>query len=408
MKILKVAILFAIIAAILAVSGLSGVSAASYYSYPEVYSHEDGETVSAEENLTLRFDRVTNAKYYFARVKVLAGKPDGGNNEKALSQDYDFFFERVTSRRIKLYSSDLEGAGGHWLKCYIEARTKNGGFISSSIRYLYIERESTEFVSPWEYGSIPCVTVRKGSTGSSIRFLRQAINIVLGEDVLDISSRFDNEVQARLAEAQSALGIEADGVFGPASRKAFLRYLEQNGYGAENSEYNASLAIEYARTYNGVHPGTAYNSAYPKNTGNDCANFVSQCLVNAGLAITEEFNPDTSAWKTCRYSATNKTDGLMTYLESLGYKVYGYDTFTKNGGRITYPVDINKIKPGDVIFSSGSNGTIAGHAMIVDHVSGNRVYFHGHTNNRCGCYSCANSIHINSIQSHVAMQERSK
>lgn len=185
----------------------------------------------------------------------------------------------------------------------------------------------------------------------------------------------------------------------------------------KNDSYDPVKALEYAIKYNGAHPNSSYNTAYNKNTSdNDCANFVSQCLEAGGLNQTDEWYFDgsdsSSTWLICRYSSSGKK-GLMDYLASLGYKVYGYDNFTKdvNNPTETYPTELAKIKPGDIIFSKGTtNGInhISGHVMIVERVdySTGWVYFHGHSNDRCGCTSCNDAIYWTGIQSHVAMQEQ--
>jgi len=175
--------------------------------------------------------------------------------------------------------------------------------------------------------------------------------------------------------------------------------------------YDPEKAIEYALKYNGVHSGSqTYNPDYGSRlSDSDCANFVSQCLEYGGLGRTTQWKPGKTTWTTCRYSYTNKTDGLMTYLEDLGYTVYGYNKFTSSGATSERSININKIKRGDLIFSQNSNGALSGHVMIVDHVSGNYVYYHAHSNDRCGCgqSSCINKksqgIYIGSIQSHVSM-----
>lgn len=388
---------------LLSVLPLGVVSAAA--AKPEVVSHEEKEEVIAEKTLNIKFEKVKNADHYYCRIKVLKGKPDGSTDEKALRY-YDFEYDGVTGNKIKLYGYDLEeDTAGHYMKIYIEARSKDRKYISSSVRYLFIRKDASAFASPWTFGLLPMKTVKKGASGNEIKALCQAINIVLGEDRLKITSKFDGEVEKALKEVQGKLGLETDGVFGPASRKALLRYLEQNGHVMENREYNASDALAYAEKYNGRHSGSSYNKQYPSFAGNDCANFVSQCLIAGGFAITADFNPDLSSWKCCRYSPSTKTKGLMDYLSSLGFKVYGYDSFTKNGASSSYPIDIDKIQPGDVIFSKGSNGTISGHAMLVDHVEGNKVFFYAHTNDRCPCSECGNYISVSKITSHIALSE---
>lgn len=272
--------------------------------------------------------------------------------------------------------------------------------------YLFIRKPFDEFVSPWEYGLLPMTTVKKGVTGDHIKVLRQAVNIILGYDALKLTTKFDDSLTKFLKEAQGILGVKKDGVFGKNTYTAMLTYLEEYGFGMENQTYSPDSAMAYAPKHNMKHPGSQKNFLYPYNSNNNCSNFVAQCLVAGGLAITSDFNPYTTGFTLCRYAPKSKVNGLLEHLMSLGYPVYGLDTFTTKGSYASQPVDINKIKPGDVIFCNGSGG-MSGHAMLVIDVntSLNVVYFSANTTNRCGCSSCSNSINVASITTHVAMSE---
>lgn len=365
------------------------ISAAS--KTPSIYSHEDGDTltVSPSEKIVIRFYKARNADHYWCRVKVLDNSPEPNNiNETALDDCYDFIYDGITQNRINIYGYDLVGAEKHYMKVYIEARDKDGDFLANDTIYLYLRGD--DFESPWKYGILPMKTAKKGNSSTEIKVMKQAINIILGEERLPLTKKFDTETKSALAEAQRLLGLEDDGIFGPASRRSFLLFLEQNGYGLQNKPYDVDAALAYAKKFNGAHPGTAYNPVYVDYAYKeaDCANFVSQCLVAGGFAMRSDYYPEYTGW------TWTSCSGLTAYLTSLGYKLY-----TKGGTGDT-AVDINKIKPGDLIFS----GNNSGHVMIVDHVQDNRVYYYGHTNDRCGCSSCNYSMLITGIQSHIALE----
>lgn len=111
-------------------------------------------------------------------------------------------------------------------------------------------------------------------------------------------------------------------------------------------------AYDYAKKY-----WNKRNSNYNYYSGNNCANFVSQCLVAGGIRTT-------STWKNGTYAFVNCT-GLKNY-------------FVKNHN-VTYKKNpsASSIKRGDVIYTNGG-----GHVMFVMKVSGNTIYASGNTNNR--------------------------
>ena len=124
--------------------------------------------------------------------------------------------------------------------------------------------------------------------------------------------------------------------------------------------YDASAAIKYARTY-----CKNYNSAYNnyRNSGGDCANFVSQCLIKGGQSLDG-----------CAGRDGKGTLPLVSNLRSC---------LEKKGWHYTQGVS-KKFKAGYPFFIGNS------HAMIATGVSGNRVTYCGHTNDRCD-YSLTDS-----------------
>ncbi len=111
-------------------------------------------------------------------------------------------------------------------------------------------------------------------------------------------------------------------------------------------------AYNYAKKY-----WNKRNTSYNYYSGNNCANFVSQCLVAGGV-------PTSSAWR-------NGTSAFVGCTSLKNYFVKTYKVAYKS-----YPSASN-IKPGDVIYTNGG-----GHVMFVMKVSGSTIYASGNTNNR--------------------------
>ncbi len=115
---------------------------------------------------------------------------------------------------------------------------------------------------------------------------------------------------------------------------------------------NFQKAYNYAKKY-----WNKRNPSYKYYNGNNCANFVSQCLVAGGIRTS-------STWKNGTYAFINCT-GLKNYFVKTHKVTYK-----------SYP-SASSIKRGDVIYTNGG-----GHVMFVMKVSGNTIYASGNTNNR--------------------------
>lgn len=118
-------------------------------------------------------------------------------------------------------------------------------------------------------------------------------------------------------------------------------------------KYSFQNAYNYAKKY-----WNTRNPQYNYYNGNNCANFVSQCLVAGGFKTN-------NTWK----------NGSTAFINCSSLKSY----FTNNYSSIKYVSNpkIGNIKKGDVIYTN--NG---GHVMFVMKVSGGKVYASGNTNNR--------------------------
>ncbi len=160
---------------------------------------------------------------------------------------------------------------------------------------------------------------------------------------------------AAIKNYQRSRGLTVDGIVGNATMRSLLSEARVYANFAEMSpvqQYDLSAALSYAGKY-----WNKRNTAYNYYSGNNCANFVSQCLVAAGL-------PTDNTWKNGSYAFVN-VDGLKSYFRSQ----YG----------VTYKSwpSASDIKVGDVIYTN--NG---GHVMFVVKKSGGKIYASGNTNNR--------------------------
>ena len=118
-----------------------------------------------------------------------------------------------------------------------------------------------------------------------------------------------------------------------------------------------SYALAYCRDYNG-----AYNS-YP---GNDCANFVSQCLIYGGEDLSGCAGLDDKG-------AIPSVSDLKSCLSSKGWR----SSSTRPSSFIAgYPFFHNSYS----------------HAMIATSVNSGSVYYAGHTNDRCGDVSISSGV----------------
>lgn len=123
------------------------------------------------------------------------------------------------------------------------------------------------------------------------------------------------------------------------------------------SDYNATKARDYAHKY-----WEKYNPAYPRYAGNDCANFVSQCVLAGGLKITS----NGSTLPLC--------SNLLNRLVAMG-------------GTVTYKPSAKDIAAGDVLFYYNANGSTYSnvaleHTAIVCEVKNGVPWVCAHTNDR--------------------------
>lgn len=133
-------------------------------------------------------------------------------------------------------------------------------------------------------------------------------------------------------------------------------------------------AVNYGLVY-----GESRNSVY-EYYSNNCANFVSQCLLNGGFQMDSEWWYDYNRSYRRNSAAWGVADDLYRYLvDHHGFSV----SYIKNGGDICNVA--GNVSPGDVIawsnFNDVSPGTI-NHVAIVSKVEDGNIYYCGNTSDR--------------------------
>ena len=210
--------------------------------------------------------------------------------------------------------------------------------------------------------TLPAVLPTSASLKNAITHETIEVECGIGEDEygpLDaIAPRSSTEQQ----ETGSALVEEAVSI-------ASLMTDRGTPHNATILDYNRIAARNYARLFScdkGIstdHP-SCHNDKYEFFEGNDCANFVSQCLENGGLPRDSQWYPYSSYWKT----TGNSGSGLRQYITN-------NDLFFKT-------TNVNKAFAGSIINQLNSNGTNAGHIGLIDQNDFSTVTFCAHTNCR--------------------------
>ena len=138
---------------------------------------------------------------------------------------------------------------------------------------------------------------------------------------------------------------------------------------ARNYEYSATAAAIYAQTWWNSRNNAIWSDS--DRWGGDCANFVAQCLYNAGIPMTTDWyfhmrtGPTLEGYSTERtesFTMVNGRPGLQTQKR---YSLYRY--LISIGGDVIKNPSASDIEVGDVIFYDWSykNGGPDG---VYDHV----------------------------------------
>ena len=167
---------------------------------------------------------------------------------------------------------------------------------------------------------------------------------------------------------------------------------------AQKSVYNGGYAAAYANSFCGL---PIYNNLFPNyaNSGGDCVNFASQCIV-AGLtwnATGKTVYTSAPSFSADRYSplawffsgSTHSTSwtyapALLQYAKSNRpeYKGLHFQFVTEDTSK-TY-MDVMKVQVGDIIFCDWNNDGTMDHVAIVTGIRAgqsdyNRVRYAAHT-----------------------------
>lgn len=197
---------------------------------------------------------------------------------------------------------------------------------------------------------------RSTNTKTVVKAVQRITNYITGSK-LAIDGIFGDATRSATKTLQRRNNITADGIVGREWEKAVEKCL--NKLASKNtvkSSKGVKLDLNRAREYAKAHwSKSRRNPHYNYYAGNNCANYVSQILENAGLKTD-------SSWHNAKYNYIN-CGGLQNYL----YKTYN----------VKYDRNLN-IKAGDIIVTNGD----LGHVMFVMEVKNGKIIANANTNDR--------------------------
>lgn len=197
---------------------------------------------------------------------------------------------------------------------------------------------------------------RSTNTKTVVTAVQRLTNYITGSK-LAIDGIFGDATRSATKTLQRRNNITADGIVGREWEKAVEKCL--NKLASKNtvkSSKGVKLDLNRAREYAKAHwSKSRRNPHYNYYAGNNCANYVSQILENAGLKTD-------SSWHNAKYNYIN-CGGLQNYL----YKTYN----------VKYDRNLN-IKAGDIIVTNGD----LGHVMFVMEVKNGKIIANANTNDR--------------------------
>lgn len=197
------------------------------------------------------------------------------------------------------------------------------------------------------------------------------------------ASGIDNYVETARAKefvsAEEALTIESFDEIKSHAKQALLKILQKMAEtGKPNLKYTPENAIRYAITYTSntknqcsesdptYYDPAKYNSEFQYYECNDCANFVSQCLVAGGVQEDSVFYKYSVAWRYVDFLGNNDND-LYSYLVNKN----AVETFTRT-----------LVLPGSVALLDWNNNNSPDHAMLVTYSDGYLIFASAHTSDR--------------------------
>ncbi len=127
-------------------------------------------------------------------------------------------YKRVTKTQYRAQMQQIKDCG------YMTSSTEVNSVLNIIQKYNLtqydLETSGSAAVNPYK---VPTVTLKKGSKGSSVKWLQYEINRILGL-TLSIDGSFGNNTLAAVLTLQKKFKLEQDGKVGPATRKAITEY----------------------------------------------------------------------------------------------------------------------------------------------------------------------------------------
>lgn len=196
---------------------------------------------------------------------------------------------------------------------------------------------------------------RSTNTKTVVKATQRLTNYITGSK-LAIDGIFGDATRSATKALQRRNNITADGIVGREWEKAVEKCLNKLASNTVRSSKGVKLDLNRAREYAKAHwSKSRRNPHYNYYAGNNCANYVSQILENAGLKTD-------SSWHNAKYNYIN-CGGLQNYL----HKTYN----------VKYDRNLN-IKAGDIIVTNGD----LGHVMFVMEVKNGKIIANANTNDR--------------------------
>lgn len=127
-------------------------------------------------------------------------------------------YKRVMKTQYRAQMQQIKDCG------YMTSSTEVNSVLNIITKYNLtqydLEGSGAAALNPYK---VPTVTLKKGSKGSSVKWLQYEINRILGLTLV-IDGSFGNNTLAAVLEVQKKFNLEQDGKVGPLTRKAIIEY----------------------------------------------------------------------------------------------------------------------------------------------------------------------------------------
>lgn len=127
-------------------------------------------------------------------------------------------YKRVTKTQYRDQMQQIKSCG------YMTSSTEVNSVLNIIAKYNLtqydLEDSGSAAVNPYK---VPTATLKKGSKGSSVKWLQYELNRILGLTLV-IDGSFGNNTLAAVLEVQKKFNLDQDGKVGPATRKAITEY----------------------------------------------------------------------------------------------------------------------------------------------------------------------------------------